>query len=208
MTKGLFISVEGIDGAGKSTHVNFIREYLESYGKEVITTREPGGTELGEQIRNLLLHSDNMHKNTELLLMFASRQELLDKILCPNLENGVCVIADRYVDASLAYQGAGRGLGLQKVYQVMNWLEPVLLPDLTFLFNVPLSEALFRVAKKKNKDRIEHESVDFFTRVQDAYLSIAKEESQRVKVISTCQTKAKTRSEIIRHLDYLLAKHK
>lgn len=207
MTKGLFISVEGIDGAGKSTHVDFIREYLESRGKTVVITREPGGTQLGEQIRHLLLHSNGiMHRNTELLLMFASRQELVDKVLSPNLEQGICVVADRFVDASLAYQGAGRGLGQNKVRQVMSWLEPVLMPDLTFLFNVPLSIAFSRVSKNKNKDRIEQESQDFFTRVQNAYIDIAKEEPHRVKVIQTDQTKTKTRAEIIRHLDHLLAK--
>jgi|SRR6185437_2890885 len=206
MKKGLFISVEGIDGAGKSTHVSFIREYLESKGKTVIVTREPGGTELGEQIRNILLHSSNMHPNTELLLMFASRQELIDKVLRPNLEQGVCVVADRFIDASLAYQGAGRGLGMAKVRQVINWLEPVLETDLTFLFNVPLSIALERVAKNKNKDRIEKESIDFFTKVQNAYLDIAKVEPERMKIIKTNRNRTETRAEISKHLDYLLDK--
>ncbi|HLX54674.1 MAG TPA: dTMP kinase [Aquella sp.] len=206
MKKGLFISVEGIDGAGKSTHVNFIREYLESKGKTVILTREPGGTELGEQIRNLLLHSSNMHPNTELLLMFASRQELIDKVLCPNLEKGICVVADRFVDASLAYQGAGRGLGMDKVRQVINCLAPALSTDLTFLFNVPLSIALERVAKNKNKDRIEKESIEFFTKVQDAYLDIAAAEPERMKIIKTNRNRTETRTEIIQHLDYLLEK--
>ncbi|MCC2626217.1 MAG: dTMP kinase [Burkholderiales bacterium] len=207
MNKGLFISVEGIDGAGKSTHVNLIREYLESKGKTVVVTREPGGTELGEQIRNLLLHSHNMHHNTELLLMFASRQELIDKVIRPNLEQGVCVIADRFVDASLAYQGAGRGIGMDKVYQVMNWLEPVLKTDLTFLFNVPLSVAFERVGKNRNKDRIEKESIDFFTKVQNAYLDIASKEPGRMKVIRTNRPKHESREEIIRHLDGLLKKN-
>lgn len=204
MRKGLFISVEGIDGAGKSTHVNFICSYLESKGKKVIVTREPGGTELGEQVRNLLLHSSNMHHNTELLLMFASRQELIDKVICPNLEQGFCVVADRFVDASLAYQGAGRELGPAKVRQVMSWLEPNISTDLTFLFNVPLSIALDRIANSRNKDRIEKESEDFFAKVQNAYLDIAKSEPERVKIIVTNRTKTETRAEIIRHLDYLL----
>jgi dTMP kinase len=204
MDRGLFISVEGIDGAGKSTHVNFIREYLEGKGKTVVVTREPGGTELGEHIRNLLLHSHNMHSNTELLLMFASRQELIDKIIRPNLEQGICVIADRFVDASLAYQGAGRGIGMEKVYQVINWLEPVFKTDLTFLFDAPLSVALERVGKNNNKDRIEKESIDFFTRVQNAYLDIATKEPQRIKIIRTNRPKSDSREEIIKHLDGLL----
>jgi dTMP kinase len=175
-------------------------------GKAVVVTREPGGTELGEQVRNLLLHSHNMHRNTELLLMFASRQELVNKVLVPNLEQGICVIADRFVDASLAYQGVGRGIGLAKVRQVMNWLEPVLTPDLTFLFNVPLSIAMSRVGKHNNKDRIEQEGQTFFANVQQAYLDIAAAEPHRMKVIQTNQTKTKTRAEIIAHLDTLLWK--
>ncbi|MCE3268959.1 MAG: dTMP kinase [Burkholderiales bacterium] len=206
MKKGLFISVEGIDGAGKSTHVNFICEYLKSKGKTVVVTREPGGTPLGEQIRNLLLHSTNMHHNTELLLMFASRQELIEKIIFPNLKDGICVVADRFVDASLAYQGAGRGLGMAKVKQLINLLEPVLTTDLTFLFNVPLSIAVNRIAKNRNKDRIEEENEDFFTKVQNAYLDIAKAQPDRMKVINTNRLKSETRNEIIQHLDYLLDK--
>ncbi|MCC2645399.1 MAG: dTMP kinase [Burkholderiales bacterium] len=206
MKKGLFISVEGIDGAGKSTHVNFICEYLESKGKTVVVTREPGGTPLGEQIRNLLLHSTNMHHNTELLLMFASRQELIEKIIFPNLKDGICVVADRFVDASLAYQGAGRGLGMAKVKQLINLLEPGLTTDLTFLFNVPLSIAVNRIAKNRNKDRIEEENEDFFTKVQNAYLDIAKAQPDRMKVINTNRLKSETRNEIIQHLDYLLDK--
>lgn len=202
MTQGLFISVEGIDGAGKSTHVSFIGEYLESTGKTVIITREPGGTELGESLRNLLLNSDNMHRNTELLLMFAARQELITKVLLPNLQQGVCVISDRFVDASFAYQGAGRALGADKVRQLMNCLEPVVVPNLTLLFDAPLAVALARM--NKNKDRIEREGEGFFARVQNAYLDIATAQPERVKVIKTNQSCTATRAEIIQHLDYLL----
>lgn len=206
MTRGLFISVEGIDGAGKSTHVGFIRQYLESKGKQVVVTREPGGTELGEQIRSLLLHSHNMHHNTELLLMFASRQELIDKVINPNLQQGSCVVADRFIDASLAYQGAGRDLGSSKVRQIINLLEPVLSPDLTFLFDAPLSLAAARVARNKNKDRIEQETEGFFIKVQNAYLDIAKAEPERMKVVSTNQSQEQTRTQIVEHLDSLLNK--
>jgi dTMP kinase len=115
MKRGTFISVEGIDGAGKSTHVEFIRDYIKAHGKEVIITREPGGTVLGEKIRELLLTSEHMHHNTELLLYFASRQELIRQVIVPNLDAGVWVIADRFVDASIAYQGGGRELGIEKI---------------------------------------------------------------------------------------------
>ena len=118
--RGLFISVEGIDGAGKSTHVDFISRYLKDKGYEVVTTREPGGTVLGEKIRDLLLHNDEeIHRITELLLMFASRQQLIAELIEPNLAKGVCVIADRFIDASIAYQAYGRGIGREKLDKII-----------------------------------------------------------------------------------------
>lgn len=203
--KGFFISVEGIDGAGKSTHVSFIKQYLEDKGYQVIVTREPGGTPLGESIRNLLLNSKDMHKITELLLMFASRQELLKSVIVPNLESGVCVVADRFLDASIAYQGYGRKIGIEKVSKVIELLEPQLQTNLTFLFNVPLSLALKRVSRNKEKDRIESEGEDFFATVQNSYLRIAEKEPGRVKLINTNQPLEKTQILVAWHLDQLLS---
>jgi dTMP kinase len=203
---GLFISVEGIDGAGKSTQVTFIKQYLEDKGKQVILTREPGGTELGEKIRDLLLNSQQMHPVTELLLMFASRQELINNIIIPKLQQGVCVVADRFIDAAIAYQGGGRGLGLDKVSKVISLLEPQLQTDLTFLFDAPLSLALNRVARNRQKDRIEQETGSFFARVQHTYHEIAKQEPERVKVINTNQALENTHTLVARYLDQLLSR--
>lgn len=205
MQKGLFISVEGIDGAGKSTHVTFIQEYLQKRGLEVKVTREPGGTPLGESIRDLLLHSyDTIHSRTELFLMFASRQELIDKVILPNLNQGICIIADRFIDASIAYQGYGRKIGENNVAKMISLLEPSLQTDLTFIFDVPLNLAITRVSRNKNKDRIEKEDKNFFATVQHAYHNIAQNEPMRVKIIQTNQTIDKTQCDLAAYLDQLL----
>lgn len=206
MKRGLFISVEGIDGAGKSTHVDFIRQYLVENGLKVIVTREPGGTIIGEKIRELLLNSEQMHHNTELLLYFASRQEIIRQVIMPNLEAGVCVLADRFVDASIAYQGGGRQLGVDKIKQVYGLLEPTLTTDATFLFDVPLDLAMERLSRGRELDRIELESQEFFTRVQDTYHQLAAAEPERIKTIMTNQPINVTREALIHHLDILLAK--
>ena len=206
MQKGLFISVEGIDGAGKSTHVGFIREYLQDKGFKVIVTREPGGTAMGEKVRDLLLHNhEPIHPLTELFLMFASRQELIDKVINPNLNQGVCVIADRFIDASIAYQGYGRGIGVNKLDKIISLLDPVLKTDLTFLFDVSLGLAINRVSRNKNKDRIEKEGATFFATVQNAYHAIARQDPERVKIISTDQPLAKTHLLLACYLDQLIS---
>lgn len=204
MKRGLFISVEGIDGAGKSTHVEFMRDYLINKGYTVILTREPGGTSLGERIRELLLGCEKMHPNTELLLYFASRQEILNQVICPNLAEGNCVIADRFIDASIAYQGGGRMLGVDKVKQVYSLLDPVLKTDATFLFDVPLELAMKRLKRAGNLDRIELESSEFFTRVQNTYHMLAKENPERIKVISTAGLLEDTRKILTLNLDRLM----
>ncbi|MDD3267580.1 MAG: dTMP kinase [Burkholderiales bacterium] len=206
MRKGLFLSVEGIDGAGKSSHVDFIMEYLQNKGLEVVKTREPGGTKLGEDIRNLLLNSESMNQTSELLLYFASRQELIEQVIVPNLNNGVCVLADRFVDSSIAYQGSGRMLGVEKVKTVYSLLEPHIKPDLTFLFDAPLHVAMERLNSARTKDRIEKESLEFFERVQNSYYKLAEENSDRIKLISTEGKFSETRKKITEYLDLLLEK--
>lgn len=203
--RGLFISVEGIDGAGKSTHVDFIATYLRDRGFQVVLTREPGGTELGEKVRDILLHgAQDMHRITELCLLFASRQELISKVIEPNLAQGICVIADRFIDASVAYQGYGRNIGQDKMAKIIDLLEPKLTTDLTFLFDAPLSLAISRVLKNRNKDRIESESVEFFTTVQNAYRMIATQEPDRIKIIETNHDIEFSRRILVRHLDCLI----
>lgn len=206
MKRGLFISVEGIDGAGKSTHVEFIKEYLEQHGLQVIMTREPGGTIVGEKIRELLLTSEYMHQNTELLLYFASRQEIIQQVIEPNLANGICVLADRFVDASIAYQGGGRELGVDKVKTVYSLLVPQLKTDATFLFDAPLEIAMERLKSDRELDRIEQESQDFFNRVQQTYYQLLQEEPERIKLVSTDCSIVNTRDILLKHLDNLLAK--
>ncbi len=205
MLHGKFISVEGIDGAGKSTHVEFIRDYLQDQGHKVIITREPGGTTTGENIRQLLLTGETIHHTTELLLYFASRQELIHQVIVPNLELGNWVIADRFVDASIAYQGAGRQLGINTVQQAYALLSPQLQTNLTFLFDVPLSLALERLSRGRKLDRIEQEPQEFFARVQQAYHQLAAANPQRIKTINTNQPMAHTRSIIMHLLDELVA---
>lgn len=205
MERGLFISVEGIDGAGKSTHVEFIRDYLHAKGFEVVITREPGGTVLGEKIRELLLTTEMQH-STELLLYFASRQELIRQVIAPNLAAGVCVIADRFVDASIAYQGGGRRLGVDKVKLAYSLLEPHITTDITFLFDVPLDLALERLTRSRELDRIELESRDFFERVQNAYHALADAEPERIKVIMTNRLLQDTREQLANYLDKFFRK--
>lgn len=204
--RGMFLSVEGIDGAGKSTHVEFIRDYLQSHGVEVVITREPGGTAIGEKIRELLLNSEHMHHNTELLLYFASRQEIIRQVIVPNLNAGRWVLADRFVDASIAYQGGGRQLGIGKVKQIYAMLEPMLTTDMTFLFDAPLELAMERL-NRGEKDRIEQEGLEFFARVQNAYYQLEREQPQRIKRIITNQAITITRETLQFYLDQLLAKY-
>ncbi len=205
--KGVFISVEGIDGAGKSTHIPFMIDYLTKNDIKVVTQREPGGTPIGESLRQILLHAKNLHEITELLLMFASRQELIHNFIVPNLSQGTWVITDRFIDASVAYQGCGRGIGIDKIYTLKSLLVPQINTDTTFLFDTDLDIAIARL-KKHNRvyDRIESEEQDFFKNVQLAYYDILKNEPQRVKLIKTNRDIASTQNEIITYLNILIDK--
>ncbi len=160
---GKFISFEGIDGAGKSTHIAFVADFLKARGKTLVTTREPGGTILGEKLRDLLLH-EKMHLETEALLMFASRREHIAQVIAPALERGDWVISDRFTDASFAYQGGGRGLSRQKMETLEAWVHPHLQPDLTLLFDVPLAVARARLDATRTLDKFEQEQVIFLAR--------------------------------------------
>jgi dTMP kinase len=205
--RGLFITVEGIDGAGKSTHVKFICDYLTMHGKKVVATRDPGGSKVGEDIRHILLHSgEKLNNVTELLLMFASRQELISQIIEPNLANGVWVVSDRFIDSSFAYQGFGRSLGCDRIKLLQSLLQSNVNPDITFLFNAPLELAATRVARHSNKDRIEEEPSEFFAQVQQGYLTLLQKEPERIKLINTDQERKATQDLIVQHLDNLLAK--
>jgi dTMP kinase len=181
--KGKFITFEGIDGAGKSSHVEWLAEWLRAKGKTVRVTREPGGTELGEKLRGLLLN-DPMHLETETLLMFAARREHLARVIEPALAQGEWVVCDRFSDATWAYQGGGRGLDRNKFLALEHWVHAHLQPDLTLLFDLPLDIARERIAlASRVLDRFEQERADFHERVRQAYLERAHNNPSRIRVI-------------------------
>ena len=181
--KGKFITFEGIDGAGKSSHVEWLAEWLRGQGKVVHVTREPGGTELGEKLRALLL-SEPMHLETETLLMFAARREHLAKLIEPALQRGEWVVCDRFSDATYAYQGGGRGLDRGKFLALEHWVHEHVQPDLTLLFDLPLDVARERIVLANRKlDKFEQERVDFHDRVRQAYLERAQSNPGRIQVI-------------------------
>lgn len=179
---GLFITLEGMDGAGKSTHIPTILQMLASRGREVISTREPGGTLLGEELREILLHRE-MHVETESLLMFAARAEHLQQVILPALQRDAIVVSDRFTDASYAYQCGARGLPLHKMQQLEQWVQGELQPDITLLFDVPVEVSLQRLAGARTPDKFEAQGAEFFARLRAQYLARAAEFPQRFRVI-------------------------
>ncbi|WP_075258620.1 dTMP kinase [Herbaspirillum camelliae] len=184
MASGKFITFEGIDGAGKSTHIPFVTQLLRERGLTVVATREPGGTELGERLRELVLHH-KMHLETEALLMFASRREHLAQVIEPALARGDWVISDRFTDATFAYQGGGRKLALDKLDRLEQWVHPHLQPDLTLLFDVPLEVARARLDAERTLDKFEQEKADFFANTRAEYLRRAAQFPQRFRLIDS-----------------------
>lgn len=191
MTK--FITFEGVDGAGKSTHLAWFSDALRQRGQDVIVTREPGGTPLGEQLREMLLHQ-SMSIETEAMLMFAARLEQVKQVIAPALLAGKWVISDRFSDASFAYQGGGRGMGWDKLIQLENWVD--VRPDLTLFFDVPVEVARARLANNVSLDRFEQEQGDFFNRVRAGYHRRVAEDSRRFRVIDAAQTLDKVRQQL------------
>lgn len=184
---GKFITFEGIDGAGKSTHLDWLSNHLRACGHSVMVTREPGGTPLGEKLREILLNQP-MHLETEALLMFAARREHLDKVIRPALAAGKWVISDRFTDASFAYQGGGRGLDENKLVALEQWVQEGLQPDLTLLFDVPVEVSRQRLANNVSLDRFEQEKQDFFQRVRENYLNRARQFPARFRVIDSSRS--------------------
>ena len=185
---GKFITLEGVDGAGKSTHLDWIARRIEAAGKRVLVTREPGGTPLGEELRRLLL-AQTMHLETETLLMFAARCEHLHQVILPALAAGSWVLSDRFSDASFAYQGGGRGLDLRRIESLENWVQQGLQPDLTLVFDLSVDEAKRRrMAATAAPDRFEQEDLDFFSRVRSVYLERAARYPQRIRLIDASRT--------------------
>jgi dTMP kinase len=194
--RGKFITFEGIDGAGKSSHVEWLADWLRARGKTVQVTREPGGTELGEKLRALLL-AEPMHLETETLLMFAARREHLARLIEPALARGDWVVCDRFTDATYAYQGGGRGLDRAKFAVLEHWVHEHLQPDLTLLFDLPLDVARERIVlANRTLDKFEQERVDFHERVRLAYLERAHAHPSRIRVIDANQPLDKIRVKL------------
>jgi len=202
-----FISIEGIEGAGKSTQLAFIQRYLAENGKQLTVTREPGGTELGEQIRSLLLTptESGMAVDTELLLMFSARAEHVSQIIKPALSRDEWVLSDRFTDATFAYQGGGRGIDQQRITELAQWTLNGLKPDLTLLFDLPVELGQQRVlSRNQGIDRFEQEKVDFFQKVRNCYLERAQQEPERIKVIDASQSIADIELQLTSILQPLL----
>jgi dTMP kinase len=203
MSRGKFITFEGIDGAGKSTHIGYVVEFLASRGKTVVSSREPGGTPLGEKLRELLLH-EKMHLETEALLMFASRREHIAQVIEPGIARGDWVLSDRFTDASFAYQSGGRGMDRFKMEALEQWVHPLLQPDLTLVFDVPLEVARQRLDATRTLDKFEQEQADFFSRCRNEYLRRAAQFPNRIAVIDSTRSIEETRADITQALARLL----
>ena len=197
MSRGKFITLEGIDGAGKSSHLDFVAELIRQRGVEVITTREPGGTPLGETLRSIVLN-EKMHADTEALLVFAARREHLAQIIEPALAAGHWVISDRFTDSTFAYQCGGRGLSAERTRILEQWVHANMQPQLTLLFDAPLEVARERLDKgTSDPDKFEREKSDFFARVRAAYLARAQEFPGRIKVLSSARPLTEIRAELV-----------
>lgn len=204
--RGLFLTFEGVDGAGKSTHIDWIVQLLRARGISIVSTREPGGTAIGEKLRTLLLH-EPMSLECETLLMFAARAQHLHEVIEPALASGSWVVCDRFTDTTFAYQGGGRALGPERIATLEHWVHPDLQPDCTWLFNVPLEVARERLDRTREKDRFEQESDAFFLRTQAVYLSRAKQYAERFTLIDATASIQDIRIKLSHTLDQLFAKH-
>jgi len=200
MNKGLFITFEGIDGCGKSTQLEKLKEYLENKGYDTIKTLEPGGSKLGQSLRQILLHYDGfVSDRAELFMYLADRCQHIDEIVEKNIKKGIMVLCDRHIDSTVAYQGYGRGQDIKKIEFLNDIATKNKKPDLTFLFDIDVELGQKRVGK--NKDRLEKESLDFHSRVKEGYLNLAKLEPQRIKVIDGSKTIEEVFQEVKKIID-------
>jgi len=204
--KGFFLTLEGVDGAGKSSHIGHLRELCESLGHEVVMTREPGGTPISESLRAMLL-SESMHMETETLLMFAARQEHILSVIAPALASGKIVISDRFTDATYAYQGGGRHFPAERIQILEDWVQQHLQPDLTILFDVPLEVARERLEKSREQDRFEREDSGFFERVRAAYHARVSADPERFYTVDSSQPKPETQQQLQEMLKTRLIQH-
>ena len=198
VVKGRFITVEGTEGVGKSTNMAFIEEWLLKTGKELVITREPGGTDLGEKLRSVLLDAkeQSMCDDTELLLMFAARAQHLHEVIEPALASGKWVLCDRFTDATYAYQGGGRGIDMSRISQLEQWVQGDLRPDMTLILDLPVDVGLERAGKRSAPDRFELEKHDFFNKVRQSFLDRAAVNPERYAVIDASPTIDKVQKSI------------
>lgn len=206
MHNGYFITIEGGDGAGKSSAIRFIADYLSQHNIEFIVTREPGGTEIAEKIRHIILehHQEQMHPITELLLYFASRAQHLAQVIIPALQQGKWVLCDRFTDSTYAYQGAARRLKNEKVAILEQLVQEDLRPNLTILLDIDVKQGFNRVKHKRELDRLESEKEDFHQRVRHCYLEMAKKEPHRFKIVDAHLSPPKVQQQIKVILDEIL----
>ncbi len=199
---GKFITLEGIEGVGKTSNLQFIQQLLESSGHSCVVTREPGGTKLGEALRGLLLgHSDdNMSADAELLMMFAARAEHLSKVIRPALANNQTVLCDRFTEATYAYQGGGRQLDINKISELEQWVQGDLRPDLTVILDAPVETGRARAGQRSEPDRIEKEHDDFFQRVRETYIELANQHPHRICLIDASPELAAVQKQIHKKL--------
>ena len=210
MKQGAFITIEGIEGAGKSTCMQVVAEQIDAQDIALLQTREPGGTSLGEDLRELLLghRHTGMADDTELLLMFAARAEHIQRKILPALQAGQWVLCDRFTDATYAYQGAGRGIPAQRIEVLENWVQGPLRPDLTIVMDLPVAQGLERAGKRSAPDRFESEALGFFERVRQGYLEIAQSDPQRVRVVDASRDLEQVSGSIRRLIgDFIQARH-
>ena len=187
--KGIFITFEGIDGSGKTTQIELLNSFLKQLGFDVVVTREPGGTDIGDKIRKILLDSKNiqMSYRAETLLFLASRAELVSKVIQPSLIQGKIIICDRFFDSTIAYQGIARQLGAEKILDMSLWATENIIPDLTFLLSIDVWECENRIKNgKKKKDRIEKEEIDFKSKIQEGYMQLAGKNKERFVIVDGC----------------------
>lgn len=202
MASGLFITLEGVDGAGKSSHLDWLGTWFRQRGRAVRMTREPGGTPVGESLREIVLHQA-MHPDTEALVMFAARREHIEQVIRPALAAGEVVISDRFTDASFAYQCGGRGLAESRLEILESWVQEGLQPHLTLLFDLPTEVAAARLAGAREPDRFERERADFHARVRTAYLRRAQAHPERIRVIDGGRPLEDVREQLTRILENL-----
>jgi dTMP kinase len=200
---GKFITLEGVDGAGKTTHIEFIKNYLSDLNINYVMTREPGGTALGEKLRDILLH-DEMNPQTETMLMFAARNEHIDKVIRPNLMKGTIVISDRFTDATYAYQAGGKGVKDEKIDILKKWVQEDLRPDLTFLFDLSVEVSIERLNKTRKLDKFEREDKSFHKKIREKYLTLVEASPERFCVLNSEASIEKIQNQIKLKLDEVI----